>query len=869
MTDQTMTNIELLKEISVLKKKIKKLEKSEPQQKLTDMELNKSENKYRKLAEDMPALICTFLPDSTLTYVNKAYCELFQKQPEDLVGQKFLDFLPDDMTRENVRRQYLSLSPENPVKTYEHKVILSDGTNQYHWHRWTDRAFFSDDGQINYFQSIGQDITDRKRVEEALHESEGKHRLLFDNAGDAIFIHDTEARMLAVNPLAIERTGYTHAEMMSMTINQIDSPEEAPFAPDRIARLMEHGHLTFETVHQRKDGSLVPTEVSARRITWNGQPAMLSICRDITERKRIEEVLRENAGRLELAQSAGKSGIWDWDVVNGQIEWSSHMFNLFGLDKQKSMASFETWESALHPEDLEIAGQRIDNALKERIQLNSDYRIILPDGQIRWINAVGEGEYDIQGRPVRMLGVCIDITHRKLAEEELRESEERFRSMFRGHDAIMLLIDQKTGAIRDANQAAARFYGYSAERLCQMTIQEINTLDAEEVAHQRTLAIEEKRNYFIFPHRLASGEVKTVEVHSSPITIRGETILFSIIHDITDREQAEDALRDSEAKYRNIFENAMEGIYQSTPEGRFITANAALARMAGYDSPEELIAAIEDIGTQLYVHPEDRKRFLEIITTKGMVNYFEVEFYKKNGRIFWVVINARAVKDKQEKTLYYEGIVEDITLRKQAEQKLLHTLDNLRKSFSTTIQVLVSAVETRDPYTSGHQTRSADLARAIATEMCLSQKRIDGIRMAGSIHDIGKMSIPAEILVKPTKLSELEFSLIKDHAKKGFEMLKDVESPWPLAEIVYQHHERMDGSGYPRQLKGEEIIMEARILAVADVVEAMASHRPYRPAIGLDAALTEIENNKGALYDADAVDACLRLFREKGFQLVS
>ncbi|MBW2560216.1 MAG: HD domain-containing protein, partial [Deltaproteobacteria bacterium] len=144
---------------------------------------------------------------------------------------------------------------------------------------------------------------------------------------------------------------------------------------------------------------------------------------------------------------------------------------------------------------------------------------------------------------------------------------------------------------------------------------------------------------------------------------------------------------------------------------------------------------------------------------------------------------------------------------------------------------------------------------------------IEGIRMAGSIHDIGKLSIPAEILSKPTKLSDIEFSLIKEHSRKGYEMLKDVESPWPLAEIVYQHHERMDGSGYPRKLKGDEILMEARIMAVADVVEAMASHRPYRPGLGIDAALEEIEDNRGILYDADVVDACLRLFREKVYQL--
>jgi HD-GYP domain-containing protein (c-di-GMP phosphodiesterase class II) len=213
------------------------------------------------------------------------------------------------------------------------------------------------------------------------------------------------------------------------------------------------------------------------------------------------------------------------------------------------------------------------------------------------------------------------------------------------------------------------------------------------------------------------------------------------------------------------------------------------------------------------------------------------------------------------------GALLDITERKRVEEKLQKTLDSLRKAVGVTIQVMASAVEARDPYTSGHQIRSADLARAIAMEMGLPQDKIDGIRMAGSIHDIGKLSIPAEILSKPTKLSEIEFSLIKEHARKGYEMLKDVESPWPLAEIVHQHHERMDGSGYPRNLKGDDILIEARILTVADVVEAMASHRPYRPGLGIDAALNEIEKNRGTLYDGAVADACLRLFREKGFNL--
>ena len=246
----------------------------------------------------------------------------------------------------------------------------------------------------------------------------------------------------------------------------------------------------------------------------------------------------------------------------------------------------------------------------------------------------------------------------------------------------------------------------------------------------------------------------------------------------------------------------------------------------------------------------------------------ELEMKRKDGTTALTETKLSFIRDATQRIEGILGVARDITERKEAEKELQQTLDSLRKSVGATIQVMVSAVEIRDPYTAGHQLRSADLARAIATEMGLPQETIDGIRMSGSIHDIGKLSVPAEILSKTTKLTDIEFSLIKEHSLLGYEMLKNVESPWPLAQIVYQHHERMDGSGYPRNLKGNDILLEARIMAVADVVEAMASYRPYRPSLGIDAALEEIEKNRGILYDTMVVDYCLRLFREKSYKLL-
>jgi HD-GYP domain-containing protein (c-di-GMP phosphodiesterase class II) len=202
--------------------------------------------------------------------------------------------------------------------------------------------------------------------------------------------------------------------------------------------------------------------------------------------------------------------------------------------------------------------------------------------------------------------------------------------------------------------------------------------------------------------------------------------------------------------------------------------------------------------------------------------------------------------------------------RALAEQQ--HYLDKLQEGLKSTVQAISATVEMRDPYTAGHQRRVADLAAGIAGEMGLPHEQIYAIHLAGIVHDLGKVAIPAEILSKPAKLSKIEYSLIQSHANVGYDILKDIDFPWPVAQMVLQHHERMDGSGYPQGLQGDAILLGARVLAVADVVEAMASHRPYRPSLGLDAALQEISSKRGTGFDAAVVDAALRLIRERHYQ---
>jgi len=250
----------------------------------------------------------------------------------------------------------------------------------------------------------------------------------------------------------------------------------------------------------------------------------------------------------------------------------------------------------------------------------------------------------------------------------------------------------------------------------------------------------------------------------------------------------------------------------------------------------------------------------------------------RNGKLSGLLILSLApgisVKDEEEYLLI--EVANDIAFGlynieleekdKISEQKLRLSYQRLQKTMEGAINTIAKIVETKDPYTSGHQQRVSKLAETIARKMKLPQEKIEGIRISSLVHDVGKISVPAEILNKPIKLTDIEFSLIKDHSQVGYDILKTIEFPWPIEKIVLQHHERLDGSGYPGGLKGEDIIIEARIMGVADVVEAMSSHRPYRPALGIDAALEEISKNKGILYDPEVVDICIKLVSEKGFE---
>jgi PAS domain S-box-containing protein len=327
-------------------------------------------------------------------------------------------------------------------------------------------------------------------------------------------------------------------------------------------------------------------------------------------------------------------------------------------------------------------------------------------------------------------------------------------------------------------------------------------------------------------------------------------------------QAAQAGLLESEARYRLLVEQSIAGAF-IIQDGKFVYANPRMAKILGYSSGDELIGVPPpDIVTL-----KDREYAASMLQKQAQGELNEAKFMltllRKDGTTTDVGINSLVTVHQSHPAII--GLLQDISDKQVAEDQIRRYAEQLERIFIQTVGLATTLVEMRDPYTAGHEQRVAEISVAIGKEMGLTEDQLEGLRVGGHLHDVGKITVPAEILVKPSKLTANEYAIIKEHPRAGYDVLKGVDFPWPVALIAFQHHERIDGSGYPQGLKGDAIILEARITAVADVVESMASHRPYRASLGIDAALAEIERGSGTAYDPKVVEICLRLFREKGY----
>ncbi len=431
-------------------------------------------------------------------------------------------------------------------------------------------------------------------------------------------------------------------------------------------------------------------------------------------------------------------------------------------------------------------------------------------------------------------------------------------------DGIAILQDD---VITLANPSLLEIAGYQEHEMVSRPFLEFIHPDDRRMAaehHSRRMRGEEVPSGLTFRIIDGHGACRWVDSRALLIVWNGAPAALCFLTDITESRRMQESLQASEEALRKLVEGTTDMAWELNENSICTFVSPQVRSMLGY-SPSEVLGH----SPMEFLPPDEAARFARMFAaamlepkSKSLINF---TFIHKRGRYVTVETSAVPILSFGCLGAGFRGIARDVTEREEMKLQLQDSLRKLESTIDRTIHAISLIAEARDSYTAGHQKRTSQLSYTIAERMGLPEDQARVVRIAALLHDIGKVAVPSEILTKPGRLSAIEIELIRTHSRVGYEILRTVDFPWPIADIVHQHHERLDGSGYPLGLRDEDISLEAKILAVADVVEAMTSYRPYRPARGIGEALEEISVNSGRLYDADAVYACLDIFNGGGF----
>lgn len=773
------------------------------------------------------------------------------------------------------------------------------------------------------------DITEQKRTSEALASSTRLLDSIVEHVPAMIFLKQAgDLRFVRFNRAGEELLGYSRQDLLGKNDHDLFPEEQADaFAEDDRAVLDSHkvvdvpeevvktayGHERW--LHTRKVGLYDDS----------GEPThLLGISIDVTVARERARMLAASQRMLSEAQRIAHLGSWELDIVDNRLEWSDEIYSMFEIDPGSLVATYERFLEAIHPDDRDMVDDAYRLSVEQHKPYELEHRLLMPDGRIKYVIERCETEYADDGTPLRSKGTALDFTGRKQAELALRESMERYDSLVRRIPVGIYTYRFNAQGASTFEYVSPRFceiLNLDAEAVLKddrLAFAPAHPDDFESLIECNRRAFEEQRHFEWEGRFVIGGEQRWIRLESEPEVLPdGGSIWNGVLIDNTESRQAQKALGHARRALETLSTVNRELVHaQSEPEMLDAICRAivyqhgykvawvgfvepdetsvrtvASAVGSGEALPAQLISLETDSPTTRAVQTAESivvgelpaeagdDPLLQRLAAEGCRSLVAMPLKNREGHVFGVlhVYGARPDAFTGRELALLEEMADDSSFgvrslrlraeRDRAMEESRQYLSTLRTNLVETIEAISKAVEARDPYTAGHQHRVAELACAIATEMGLDAERIEGIRMGGIIHDIGKIQLPAEILSKPSNLSDMEYQFIKEHSNVGYEILKDIDFPWPVALIARQHHERLDGSGYPLGLKGDEICLEARIIAVADVVEAMSSHRPYRAGLGIDTALQEIESKRGIYYDAAVTDACLRLFRERSYTI--
>ena len=522
-----------------------------------------------------------------------------------------------------------------------------------------------------------------------------------------------------------------------------------------------------------------------------------------------------------------------------------------------------SWTEFVHPDDLPRMREyprlrRLDPASAPRWY---EFRFVSAKGEVRNVRITT----DVIPGTRRSVASLMDITELR-KEEALGMGETYYRAIFEAANDAIFVHDPETGRILDVNPRMTEMYGYTAEEARQLTVEDLSAgvppyTQREALAWIKRAAAGEPQ-VFEWLARDRQGRLFWVEVNLKRATIGGRNTLLAIVRDITVPKETQTRLEEAHERFRVTLTSIGDAVICTDPAGKITFVNPVAGQLTGWPAQEALGRPLGDvfrIVSELTGRPVENPvaRVLREGAVVGLGNH--TVLIARDGRRIPIADSAAPIRGPGGNVLGVVLVFRDETERRRVQREVQETKQRLERALEDSVRAVARLAELRDPYTAGHQQRVAELACTIAREMGLPENAVDAIRIAGYLHDIGKTTIPAAILYKPGPLTPPEMALVKLHPVTAYEVLRDIDFGGPVATIVRQHHERLNGSGYPDGLAGPRILLAARILAVADVVDAMTSHRPYRPAHTPEAALEEIRRGRGTLYDPDVVDTCLRV----------
>ena len=878
--------------------------------KAAEQALRQSEADLRTLVERSPIAMLVDVgvdADEKIVMMNQKFTELFGYTMADVPDTHHWWPLayPDEAYREELRAEWTrrvekAIQSHGDIEPMEATVTCKKGLRRY------IRISLASIGNRNIITF--EDLTERKQAQEELER-------FFNLIPDLVCVASTDGYFLKINPAWQETLGYTIQEILSKPFLDFVHPDDRAATIKELDRqLSGEATVQFSNRYCCKDGSY-------KWLEWKTTPAvdgklLFASARDITEHKIAEERIRFSEALLRQTQSLAAIGSWRLYVPRNELVWSDETYRLFGIPVGTPLR-YEAFIGYVHPDDRAMVDSAWQAALKGAPYF-VQHRIVV-NGATRWVEEHAELEFDAQGNLNSGMGAVQDITERKQAENTLRLHSEILRNLSEG----IIMIRASDGVIVFTNPQFERLFGYEPDELLGKHVSILNAPDEKSPEAVAAAIIGE-----LVQAGKWSGEVHNIKKDGTTFWCYASASSFdhsqfgkawvTVHEDITERKLAGMRIQKLTRLYATLSQTNGTIVRATNREellcsicktavthGKFAMAwwglmdemthmvkplchsgaeNGYLTDIAV--SADDVPAGRGPTGTAIR---ENRISYVNDYATNERTMPWR-EAALKHGfrgaaglplRFKGKVIGALTLYTDEpdffdtDQMNLLEEMATDISFaldgfereaqRQQAEGERETALHKLRKALEGSIQIAASISETRDPYTAGHQQRVGQLAEAIAVEMGLSQAQAEGIRFGSMIHDIGKIGVPAEILSKPSRLTPLELQLVQTHARSGYEIVKGIEFPWPVAQMILQHHERLDGSGYPAGLKGNDILLEARVIAVADTVEAMSSHRPYRPGLGMDAALTEITGASGVRYDQQAVEACLRLIREKDF----